>query len=95
NALKHTHGAIQVSARADGQQVTIGVRDQGPGIDPATLEHVFDRFYRGDASAGIAGFGLGLPIAKALVEGQGGTITIESQPGSGSLVQLTLPRGEP
>jgi signal transduction histidine kinase len=67
------------------------VRDVGPGIDPETLQHVFDRFYRGEASPAVPGFGLGLSIAKSLVEGQGGVITIESQVGAGSIVRVRLP----
>jgi signal transduction histidine kinase len=92
NALKHSQGMIRVTAGAAGKQVAICVSDSGPGMAPATLRHVFDRFYRGEADPAMPGFGLGLPIAKALVEGQGGTIAIESQPGSGSVVRVSLPR---
>jgi signal transduction histidine kinase len=91
NALKHSPGTIQITAEVVGAQVVIGVHDNGPGIAPETLEHVFDRFYRGDAGLAVPGFGLGLPIAKALIEGQGGTIAIESQPVSGTIVRMHLP----
>ena len=91
NALKYSIGLITVSAEAVGDQVLVRVQDRGPGIDPDTLEHVFDRFYRGEVNLAVPGFGLGLPIAKALIEEQGGTIAIESQPGSGSIVQVNLP----
>ena len=91
NALKHSQGPVAVTAEPDQTQVEISVRDVGPGIDPEALPHVFDRFYRGEASATVPGFGLGLSIAKALVEGQGGTITIESQLGVGSSVRIKLP----
>ena len=92
NALKHTQGPITVSAASAGDQVEISVQDTGPGIPPDMLLHVFDRFYRGETDPSVSGFGLGLPIAKALVEGQGGTIAIESQPDSGSVVRVLLPQ---
>ena len=92
NALKHTQGPITVSAESAGNQVVICVQDTGPGIPPEMLQHVFDRFYRGEDEPAVPGFGLGLPIAKALVEGQSGTITIDSQPGSGCVVRVYLPR---
>jgi signal transduction histidine kinase len=91
-AIKHTQGPITISARPAGDQVAFAVQDTGPGIPPEILQHVFDRFYRGDTDPSVSGFGLGLPIAKALVEGQGGTIAIESQPGSGSVVRIHLPQ---
>ena len=92
NALKHSRGTIRVTAETEGAQVVISVIDNSPGIAPDTLQHVFDRFYRGEADPAVPGFGLGLPIAKALIEGQGGTIVIESQLGRGSIVRVNLPR---
>lgn len=92
NALKHTQGPITISAEAAGDQVVIAVQDTGPGIPPETLDHVFDRFYRGEAEPSVPGFGLGLPIAKALVEEMGGTIAIDSQSRSGSVVRVQLPQ---
>jgi two-component system, OmpR family, sensor kinase len=92
NALKHTQGPITISAESAGDQVVISVQDTGPGIPSEMLQHVFDRFYRGEVEPAVPGFGLGLPIAKALVEGQGGTIAIESQPGSGCVVSVSLPQ---
>lgn len=87
NALKHSTGDIQVTAQKLGNQVEIRVQDFGEGIPPETLEHVFDRFYRGDDST-IPGFGLGLPIAQTLIEGMGGEIRMESEVGKGSAVIL-------
>ena len=92
NALKHSRGTIRVTAETEGAQVVISVIDNSPGIAPDTLQHVFDRFYRGEADPTVPGFGLGLAIAKALIEEQGGTIAIESQLGSGSIVRVNLPR---
>lgn len=91
NAVKYSQGLISITAETKGAEVVIGVQDHGPGFAPDMLQHIFDRFYRGNADPKVPGFGLGLSIAKALVEGQNGTIAIESQPGSGSVVQVRLP----
>ncbi len=90
NALKHSAGEVAVSARRNGKQVEIRVQDHGAGIAPEKLEHIFDRFYRGEESVTLPGFGLGLPIAKALVEGLGGTIGMESEVGQGSRLTLSF-----
>ena len=90
NALKHTTGGVTLSGRVEGGQVLVTVSDQGPGLEPDKLAHVFDRFYRAENTT-QPGFGLGLPIARALVEGQGGTIEMESDPAAGSQVTLRLP----
>ena len=92
NAIKYTTEEISVYAEAKGNHVLICVSDRGQGLSSEKLEHVFDRFYRGETNTNIQGFGLGLPIAKTLVEGQGGTIAIESQPGNGTVVEIRLPR---
>ncbi len=91
NALKHSAGAVEVRARRDGAEVQIWVQDHGQGIAPDQLARVFDRFYRGEDTAAIPGFGLGLPIAKALTEGMGGTIALTSVVGQGSVVTLRWP----
>jgi len=92
NAIKHSTGAVDVFAEAAGAVVRVVVSDQGPGIPAEKLAHVFDRFYRSDDGWAIQGFGLGLPIARQLIEGQGGTIELESQEGQGSQVVICLPR---
>lgn len=91
NALKHTSGQVTVAARASGSQVELSVQDIGLGIPTEQLARIFDRFDRGEANPNIPGFGLGLPIAKALAEGQGGTIQIESEVGTGTRVTVLLP----
>lgn len=95
NAIKYSSGPIQVAAEAVGDRVDVRIQDRGPGIAPGQLEHVFDRFYRGDAGSKVAGFGLGLSIARSLLEDQGGAITIDSQPGHGSTVWVQLPLAPP
>lgn len=92
NAFKHTPpgGRVQVSARPDQDMVRIAVADEGPGIPPEHLPHIWDRFYRvpGDSTEGS---GLGLAIAKRLVERQGGAVFVESEPGHGATFSFTLP----
>ncbi len=93
NALVHTtpEAAVELAAAEADEEVAISVRDTGSGIAPAALVHLFERFYRGQASRSGAGAGLGLAIAKELVEAQGGAITVESQLGQGSVFTVTLP----
>ena len=98
NALKFTpaDGCVELSASREGQTaVLIEVRDTGKGIEPSALPHVFDRFYRADPARSrlahrVSGNGLGLSIAKELIEAQGGTISIRSVPGKGTTVTLRL-----
>jgi len=88
NALKYTQGDIHIHAHPAENHVEIKIQDQGPGIPAEKLPHIFDRFYRAEQDTAVSGFGLGLPIAKALVEGQGGSIQLDSQPGQGSCITL-------
>lgn len=93
NAVKFAppggHVGIEVAEREG--CVAIAVRDDGPGIDPDALSHIFERFYQGDASRAGIGTGLGLAIAKQLVEAQSGAIAVESEPGRGSTFTVSLP----
>jgi signal transduction histidine kinase len=91
NAIRHTpaDGSVTVRARPHGKTVEVEVDDEGAGIAPADAERVFDAFYRGDASRGEDGAGLGLAISKAIVEAHGGHIWLE--PGApGTRVRFTL-----
>jgi signal transduction histidine kinase len=96
NALQHTPsgGKITASAHAGEGKVHITVQDSGEGIAPEDLPHIFERFYRADRarSRDTGGSGLGLSIAKSLVEAQGGTISVESQAGQGSTFTVSLPQ---
>lgn len=91
NALKHSKGNINISAEKQGKNIEVRVQDFGEGMPPEILAHVFDRFYRGEDAATIPGFGLGLPIAKTLVESSGGEIHMDSEVGKGSTVTMTFP----
>lgn len=91
NALKHSTSDIHLTAKQDGSRVEIQVQDFGEGISPENLAHIFDRFYRGENAFALAGLGLGLAIARSLVDGMGGTITVESELSRGTLVRIDLP----
>ena len=98
NAIRHTPagGSILIEVRAAGSDVQVDVCDSGPGLSDGALDHVFDRFYRDDsARAGDAGAGLGLSIAKALVEAHGGRIWAENAPAGGACFRFTLPAVAP
>jgi signal transduction histidine kinase len=92
NGLTHTTGPVTVTAEAVDETVAVRVCDAGPGIAPEVLPHIFERFYRGDNASVESNIGLGLAIAKALVEAQGGTIAVESQLERGSVFTVTLPQ---
>jgi two-component system sensor histidine kinase ResE len=97
NALRYTPpgGEVRLSARADPArgEVRLEVRDTGQGIAPEDLPHIFDRFYRGDASRARAtgNTGLGLAIVRAIVEAHGGRIGAESIMGEGTTFSIVLP----
>lgn len=92
NALKYAPGApIHLEAVRRGGGTSIAVRDEGPGMSEGERIHAFERFYRGDERGEIVGSGLGLAIAKRAVERAGGTISLESAPGKGTLVTIDLP----
>jgi two-component system, OmpR family, phosphate regulon sensor histidine kinase PhoR len=93
NALKYTPaGQIQVSARREGAQVILDVRDTGIGIPAADLDRIFERFYRvdKDRSRDLGGTGLGLSIVKHLAQAYGGSVAVESRLNRGSLFRVRL-----
>lgn len=96
NAVKFTPrgGRITVRAAEERGQVVISVADTGPGIPEAEMVHLFDRFYKVDKarSGGRGGAGLGLAIAKRLLEAQGGSISAHSREGGGTAFAVTFPR---
>ena len=95
NALRHTPdgGRVAIEARATDDGVRLSVRDNGAGIPLEHLPHVFDRFYKADASrAGVVGgSGLGLSIVKAIVDLHGGSIHVRSEPGIATVFEIHLP----
>jgi two-component system phosphate regulon sensor histidine kinase PhoR len=93
NALKFTppDGRIDVDARKEGENVIVSVADTGPGIPREELARIFERFYKVDRARGQSGTGLGLAIARHIVEGHGGRIWAESEPGHGATLRFTLP----
>jgi two-component system, OmpR family, sensor histidine kinase BaeS len=90
NALRSTPsgGSISVDVSRTNGGIGLSVRDTGAGMDPDAVEHAFDRFYR---SADSSGSGLGLPIARNLIEAHGGRIELRSVPGEGTSVDVRLP----
>jgi signal transduction histidine kinase len=93
NAIRHTpaDGAVRVEARRRPNGVEVAVEDTGEGIPPDVLGKVFDPFWRGDAARTTPGSGLGLALAKRIVEALGGDIRVESAPAAGSRFAVILP----
>jgi signal transduction histidine kinase len=92
NALKFTPagGQVRVGAGQVDKMVQLWVKDTGPGIDPADLPHIFERFYRGQ-SGRAEGSGLGLAIVQSIAQAHGGQVFAESEPGYGSRFVIELP----
>jgi len=106
NALKYSDGPVRVSAAPRDGLVEVSVSDQGRGIHPDDLPHLFERFYRVKGGWKAEGVGLGLYITKLLVEAHavpsadgktrvGGRIWVDSEPGAGSTFHFTLPVASP
>ncbi len=98
NALKYTPrgGRVSVRLRPDGERVELAVRDTGIGIDAPDRDRLFTRFFRAQQAAerNIQGVGLGLSIARSIVESHGGRIEVDSQPGEGSVFRVRIPRDD-
>lgn len=92
NALDHTDagGIIRISWKRTPAMLRLTVEDNGRGIAPEDIHHIFKRFYRSGGSKDRQGAGLGLPLAKAIVEGQGGMLSVESSPGQGTAFQIAF-----
>ncbi|HQF70805.1 MAG TPA: ATP-binding protein, partial [Promineifilum sp.] len=98
NALRHTPdgGLIALAAGKTGERVVLSVTDSGPGIPPEDLPHIFERFYRGDkARVDDGASGLGLAIARSLIEAHGGQIAAENVATGGARFTIALPVGNP
>ena len=94
NALKHTfQGSISYGYKIidDGQQIEMFVSDTGSGIAKADLEHIFETYVSRDAETTKNGYGLGLPLCKIIVEKLGGTLSVESEEGKGSIFTFVMP----
>src|SRR2546429_10001517 len=89
NAAKFGSPGARVEVRLRAGELT--VRDHGPGIAPADLPHVFDRFYRAPSARGVPGSGLGLSIVRQVAERHGGTVLAEAAPDGGAPIRLRLP----
>ncbi|MFL6427109.1 MAG: sensor histidine kinase, partial [Acidobacteriaceae bacterium] len=96
NALQHSppQSEVRVELQSEAEWLELRIVDQGDGIDPALLPHVFERFSRGDPSRSrnTGGTGLGLAICKAIVDRAGGSIALQSEPGQGTTAVVRLPR---
>ena len=92
NALDHTDsgGVVHIVWTLSPAMVRIQIKDNGSGISPEDIHHIFKRFYRGKKSLDTQGIGLGLPLAKAIVEGQKGVISVKSELGAGTAFTISF-----
>lgn len=93
NAIKFSQpgGKITISGRLEEERIMVTVSDQGEGIPPAEIDHIFDKFFRGKSHERMSGTGLGLAICKGLVEIHGGTISARNLPEGGAAFSFDLP----
>lgn len=97
NAIKYSPTAtpVEVSVKRSDDHIVIDVCDRGPGIDQSRQEQLFELFQRGQSESGVPGVGLGLSIAKTIVEAHGGRISVRNREGGGSCFRIQLPEGNP
>jgi signal transduction histidine kinase len=96
NAVKYSPNAdrVDVRARADGESITVEVEDYGSGIDEDDLPKLFERFFRARNSEGIEGTGVGLSVVKLITDQHGGTVTVASRKGEGTIFTVQLPAAQ-
>jgi signal transduction histidine kinase len=83
---------IVIRTETENGFVLFRIADQGPGVDPMEVDRIFEKFYRGkEHRCRVQGTGMGLPIAKAITEAHGGTLTVASKPGEGATFSFSLP----
>lgn len=92
NAIKHSdeHGSIEISLKKRPGKAILTVTNTGKGISPDELEHVFERFYKTDQARSSSSFGLGLAIAKAIIDDHGAAVTVESEPEEKTIFEVTF-----
>jgi signal transduction histidine kinase len=97
NAVRHTpaDGSVSVFARREGDHVEIAVEDSGEGVPAEDVERIFEPFYRGDPARSGPGAGLGLTLAKRIVEGVGGSISVRARAAGGGRFSVLLPVRQP
>jgi signal transduction histidine kinase len=96
NAIKFTTPGTVVTLNVDygqgaGDAIVLRLEDEGPGIEPSDLEHLFERHYRGKRTAGLPGFGVGLSLVRSTAAAHGGTVCAENRPEGGATFTLRLP----
>lgn len=97
NAIKYSPEAspVEIAVKREDEHIAMDVCDRGPGIDQNRRERLFELFQRGNAESGVPGVGLGLSIAKTIVEAHGGLISVRNREGGGSCFRIQLPVGNP
>ena len=93
NAVRHGAGEVELQALVSDSRAMVSVADRGPGVPPAELDRIFDRFYRSDVARAGVGTGLGLSIARSLAEAHGGSIHAANRDGGGVVFTVVLPPG--
>jgi two-component system sensor histidine kinase KdpD len=97
NAARHTQAGtpIVISAQVEGDEMVVEVSDEGPGVPADALDRVFEPFFRGPSGGAPRGTGLGLAVARGLVEAHGGRISVRNRPDRGAVFRFTLPIEQP